>query len=945
MEATTPREDDSAGAHPAPVAVHEWSLKIRQAALVAAGRGWPVFPCVPGGKAPATTHGFKDASLDPDQIVRWWSSRPTCNLGIATGPASLVVVDVDPNGLRWLQEIESARGRFVARRVRTPRGGFHLYFAASEDTARIQCSTNRVADGVDVRGAGGYVVAEPSRREDGALYELVDSQDPGPLPTWLEELARLPGARRARTRTQRDQDARNASETTDRFHEGERNDRLTRIAGELRRQGHDEAAIRTALLQRNQACCDPPLDEVEVAGIAASVAKYPAGPHHEYVQTSHGIVRRKQTRDGVVEVALTNFSARIVGDVVRDDGAETSRCFEIEVRQGERVGTIAVPTARFAALEDWPIQALGPRAVVYAGQGSKDHARAAIQLLSPEPAQRRVFTHTGWRRVGDHWAYLHAGGAIGAQGVRVEVDLSGSLAHFHLPPPPEPAALRVAIRASLRILDVASDELTLPLLAAVYRAVLGGSDFSVHLAGPTGVFKSEIASLAQQHYGSRMDSRNLPLSWSSTANAIEGLTFGAKDVLLVVDDFCPGGSPVDVARTHQAADRVFRAQGNLSARQRMRADGTIRPAKPPRGLLLSTGEDVPRGQSLRARVLVLEVAPGAVDVRGLSACQRDAADGLYAEALSGFVATLADRYDDVRSGLSRDVERMRSELAWGGHARTPTNVASLALGWRAFLEFALASGAIDELEHEALSSRGREALSAAGAAQGKHLDCSEPSRRFRELLAAALASGDAHVAQPGGGAPKDAKAWGWRLGETGDSDIWRSSGRRIGWLEGDDLFLEPDASLAVAQDVGRRTGEALNIGGRVLWKRLHEKGLLVSVDAGSETLKARRTLDGHRRHVLHLRARDLHGPAESGQPGQLGVGGHQAGLAPEIGTRSPAMDPAGESVVMPRAPQQPPGLPGSANAERGFTGHEDSGPTAPCTERAAPLERQPGEEG
>ena len=50
---------------------------------------------------------------------------------------------------------------------------------------------------------------------------------------------------------------------------------------------------------------------------------------------------------------------------------------------------------------------------------------------------------------------------------------------------------------------------------------------------------------------------------------------------------------------HREADRLVRAQGNRSGRQRMRQDSTLRPAKPPRGLLLSTGEDVPRGHSLR----------------------------------------------------------------------------------------------------------------------------------------------------------------------------------------------------------------------------------------------------------------------------------------------------------------------------------------------------------
>src|SRR5262249_34850875 len=175
---------------------------------------------------------------------------------------------------------------------------------------------------------------------------------------------------------------------------------------------------------------------------------------------------------------------------------------------------------------------------------------------------------------------------------------------------PAAASLQTAVRASLGLLRLGPDRIVLPVLAAVYRAALGDSDFGLHLSGPTGCFKSELAALAQQHYGAGMDARNLPANWASTGNALEGLAFTAKDALLVVDDFAPQGSSADVQRYHREADRLLRGQGNRAGRQRMRADGSLRPEKPPRGLVLSTGEDVPRGQSLRARLLTLEVSPG-----------------------------------------------------------------------------------------------------------------------------------------------------------------------------------------------------------------------------------------------------------------------------------------------------------------------------------------------
>ena len=305
--------------------------------------------------------------------------------------------------------------------------------------------------------------------------------------------------------------------------------------------------------------------------------------------------------------------------MAEDDGAEVRRRFDIAATLHGRSHHVSVPASQFADM-GWPVELLGAGAIVYPGFGLKDHARAAVQLLSGAIPERSVLTHTGWRKVDDGWVFLHAGGAIGPIGTVVEiiVDLPSDLARFALPTPPTGDPLREAVRASLALLDVAPDQVTVPCLAAIYRAVLGDIDFTLHLAGPTGAGKTELAALAQQHFGPTMDSRHLPASWLSTGNALEGLAFQAKDVLLVVDDFAPTGTSSDVQRYHKEADRLFRGQGNQAGRGRMRPDGSLRPAKPPRGLILSTGEDIPRGQSLRARGLFLELGPNDLDWQRLS---------------------------------------------------------------------------------------------------------------------------------------------------------------------------------------------------------------------------------------------------------------------------------------------------------------------------------------
>lgn len=80
------------------------------AALAVAGRGWPVFPLRPRSKAPALHRQDRcpetgvcagghvkweqRATTDPAIITRCWSHKPY-NIGLATGPAGLIVIDLD----------------------------------------------------------------------------------------------------------------------------------------------------------------------------------------------------------------------------------------------------------------------------------------------------------------------------------------------------------------------------------------------------------------------------------------------------------------------------------------------------------------------------------------------------------------------------------------------------------------------------------------------------------------------------------------------------------------------------------------------------------------------------------------------------------------------------------------------------------------------------------
>ena len=154
------------------------------------------------------------------------------------------------------------------------------------------------------------------------------------------------------------------------------------------------------------------------------------------------------------------------------------------------------------------------------------------------------------------------------------------------------------------------------------------------------------------------------------------------------------------------------------------------------------------------------------------------------------------------------------------------------------------------IDFETCWARAWIALGTATAAQAGHQLAAEPAQRFIDLILAALSSGRAHVAAKDGTKPQDSSAWGWRPFE-GEP---RSQGLRIGWLDGDDVYLEPEAAFATAQRFAQDTGEAITVSSKTLHKRLHEKRMLAAIDENRGTLTPRHTLEGKRRAVLHLKA-------------------------------------------------------------------------------------------
>jgi len=250
------------------------SARLLNAAIRYAELGYPVFPCMPDGKAPCTRRGFHDATTDEATIRRWWTDNPRANIGMPTGPASgLIVIDIDPRngGEEGLADLLAQHGPLPeTAEALTGSGGRHLFFR--HPGGYVRCTQGKIAPGVDIKGDGGYVVLPPSVHPNGSTYAWELSSEIGKVspvacPRWLVDLIRQ-GGRETPHEPPCGPGQANTIPT------GRRNSTLASLAGGMRRMGMSQAEIFAALQATNRARCAPPLPEAEVERIAASIARY-----------------------------------------------------------------------------------------------------------------------------------------------------------------------------------------------------------------------------------------------------------------------------------------------------------------------------------------------------------------------------------------------------------------------------------------------------------------------------------------------------------------------------------------------------------------------------------------------------------------------------------------------------------------------------------------------
>jgi hypothetical protein len=231
---------------------------IKDAALEYIEQGLSVIPISPGSKKPCCSWSeFQRRLPMEEEVEAWFENWPKAQLALVTGSVSgVAAIDLDnQEAVSWARQNLPRTGIFQ----RTNKG-WHLFYRMNGEP--IQNGV-RIVEGVDVRGDGGYVLIDPSQHPDGGRYELKvkPSFDWDNLPYFPKEC--LPKQNGTEERE---------PVTLDPAPEGERNDRLARLAGRYFAKGLEYPEVLTFCKGWN-ADLEKPLSKEEVERTVHSIYK------------------------------------------------------------------------------------------------------------------------------------------------------------------------------------------------------------------------------------------------------------------------------------------------------------------------------------------------------------------------------------------------------------------------------------------------------------------------------------------------------------------------------------------------------------------------------------------------------------------------------------------------------------------------------------------------
>ena len=445
---------------------------------------------------------------------------------------------------------------------------------------------------------------------------------------------------------------------------------------------------------------------------------------------------------------VSDFLPVPVEDILYDNGIDQTRSYLIKGLKWKGGNVRVLPVARVKATDagsmNWVADNWGFSANIFSpSTANKDVLRSVLTAIGQRFAKRTtVYSHTGWRKIRDEWCYLHGGGAVGAESVRVQ--LENGLSGYGLS---DKKYNTISLsNAVLQLFRVADESVMIPLLAVSFLSPLNEflkqsghePSFILYLLGRTQSRKSTVAALALSFFGN-FTASTLPASFRDTVNALERKGFILKDTLTVIDDFHPCSSFKERRSMEQKMQALSRMYGNRSGRDRMTSEVELRGSMPPKGNVIVTGEDVAAiGQSGTARNFYIELQANSVPVSDyLTDAQQFAADGYYAAFMKLYIEWLSGMTEGLPSKLKEMFNEYRRKIIdehLSGLGRTGDIVAWLMIGSTFFADFMVETHSFTEQECAGFKAMSWKILTDLARAQIEKSEEDVPTKIFTDTV-------------------------------------------------------------------------------------------------------------------------------------------------------------------------------------------------------------------
>ena len=559
--------------------------------------------------------------------------------------------------------------------------------------------------------------------------------------------------------------------------------------------------------------------------------------------------------------ALTDFVVIPRMELTRDDGVNTSMFFVLDGWNSsqQKLGRVIIGSKELDAM-NWVTGKWGFAASLAPGTATKDKVAWAIKKVGQLTAKRVTeYNHTGWRKIGGKWCYLYHGGAVGMEGITV--DMGDALKTYRLDGSGAPGfdeiTYQEAAAQSLGVQSVMKEEIGIALLGTAYlaplREFMSQTDivpaFALFLYGESGTHKTTAAALAMSHFGN-FHAKNPPASFSDTGNQIRKKAFLVKDMPLLVDDFHPVSSIQEKRQMAATAQALSRAFGDGVDRGRLNADSSIKASTPPRSIAIITGEDLPAiGASGLARYFIVDVDKGDIPVgKDMTDMQETARKGVLQKAMRGYIIWLQKQAEQMPGRLHDTFIRYREMIhgmSAGQHDRAPEAVACILIGYAMMLNYFRDVGAISNDDAKTMLTHAFGALTDVSKKQAKDMESEKPTRIFLDSMTELLASKAVTL--------KDISAGPEAVKSISPLDTM------VGYYDADYYYLLPAVAFGAVQKLCREQGIEFPVSLKALYKHLRTDGVLKGLQS-SENPTKNKWIDGRAVRLLWIPREAMDGP-------------------------------------------------------------------------------------